>query len=139
MTARGAQPIRQYHKCDESKILPHIRLGIELSYIVKFMFKFKPRLLQLTISELKQNCHFRMYLLQQKMTNRYLFYWVPQDLQWYFKLDLHLNILLQNLQAVLFPSCWTEIYFWRLSLSFICALHNLHSNCLLLCMEKHVY
>lgn len=29
-SARGVAPVRQHHKCDESKILPHKRLGIEL-------------------------------------------------------------------------------------------------------------
>jgi hypothetical protein len=28
--ARGVAPIRQFHKCDESKILPHKRLGLDL-------------------------------------------------------------------------------------------------------------
>ena len=28
--ARGVEPIRQFHKCDESKILPHKRLGLDL-------------------------------------------------------------------------------------------------------------
>jgi hypothetical protein len=29
--ARGVAPIRQFHKCDESKILPHKRLGLAVS------------------------------------------------------------------------------------------------------------
>ena len=28
--ARGVAPIRQFQKCDESKILPHKRLGLDL-------------------------------------------------------------------------------------------------------------
>ena len=28
--ARGVAGVRQYHKCDESKILPHKRLGIDI-------------------------------------------------------------------------------------------------------------
>ena len=28
--ARGVSGVRQYHKCDESKILPHKRLGIDI-------------------------------------------------------------------------------------------------------------
>ena len=28
--ARGVAPISQFHKCDESKILPHKRLGLDL-------------------------------------------------------------------------------------------------------------
>jgi hypothetical protein len=28
--ARGVAPIRQFHKCDESKILPQKRLGLDL-------------------------------------------------------------------------------------------------------------
>ncbi|KAK7507914.1 hypothetical protein BaRGS_00000879 [Batillaria attramentaria] len=27
--SRGAKPIRQYHKCDETKILPHVRMGLD--------------------------------------------------------------------------------------------------------------
>ncbi|KAJ8303731.1 hypothetical protein KUTeg_018654 [Tegillarca granosa] len=30
MTSRGARPVRQHHRCDETKILPHVRLGIDL-------------------------------------------------------------------------------------------------------------
>jgi len=30
--ARGCLPVRQHHKCDESKILPTTRLGIDLKY-----------------------------------------------------------------------------------------------------------
>ena len=30
--ARGCLPVRQHHNCDESKILPTTRLGIDLNY-----------------------------------------------------------------------------------------------------------
>jgi len=33
MACRGVRPVREHHKCDESKILPHIRLGVGLSEI----------------------------------------------------------------------------------------------------------
>jgi len=29
--ARGIQPVRQHHKRDESKILPHVRRGLHLT------------------------------------------------------------------------------------------------------------
>jgi hypothetical protein len=32
--ARGCMPVRQYHRRDESKILPHVRRGLQLDNIV---------------------------------------------------------------------------------------------------------
>ncbi|CAG2203957.1 unnamed protein product [Mytilus edulis] len=31
MSSRGARPIRQHHRCDESKILPHVRMGLDIT------------------------------------------------------------------------------------------------------------
>jgi len=33
MTSRGARPVLDHHRCDESKILPHVRMGISLQDI----------------------------------------------------------------------------------------------------------
>ncbi|VDI80060.1 Hypothetical predicted protein [Mytilus galloprovincialis] len=34
MSSRGARPIRHHHRCDESKILPHVRMGLVWKLII---------------------------------------------------------------------------------------------------------